>query len=276
MGMEYHEIAPGVEIPKIGLGTWGMGGKQIEDRRWDEETITAIRVAIDLGLTHIDTAEYYGAGHCEELVGEAIQPCDRKSLFLTTKVCRTNLHHDDLLKSMKKSLQRLKQDYVDLYLIHWPNHQIPLKETMQALEKCVTEGYTKYIGVSNFSANLIQEAQLHLKDNYLVANQIEYSLLDQKPRTDLLSYLQETNRTLIAYSPLGKGLLTKIDNKTLTEIATKYDKTKTQTALNWLISQENVVAIPKSRNPIHLMEFMDSTNWRLKLEDMMELTSSFQ
>ena len=213
--MEYHEIAPGVEIPKIGLGTWGMGGKQIEDRRWDEETVTAIRLAIDLGLTHIDTAEYYGAGHCEELVGEAIQSCSRESLFLTTKVWRTNLHHDDLLKSMKKSLQRLQQDYVDLYLIHWPNHQISLKETMQALEKCVTEGYTKYIGVSNFSASLIQEAQLLLNDNYLVANQIEYSLLDQKPRTDLLPYLQETNRTLIAYSPLAKGLLTKIDNKVL-------------------------------------------------------------
>jgi len=274
--MEYHEIVPGVEIPKIGLGTWGMGGKQIEDKRWDEETITAIKMAIDLGLTHIDTAEYYGAGHCEELVGEAIQPYDRESLFITTKVWRTNLHHDNLLKSMKNSLRRLDQDYVELYLIHWPNYKIPLKETMQALEHCIKEGYTKYIGVSNFSSSLIQEAQSYLKDNYLVANQTEYSLLDQKPRTDLLPYLQETNRTMIAYSPLAKGLLTKIDTKTLSNTAKKYNKTKTQIALNWLISQENVVAIPKSSNPIHLMEFMDSTSWRLKIEDMMELTSSFQ
>lgn len=273
--MEYHEIALGVEIPKIGLGTWGMGGKQIEDRKWDEETITAIRLAIDLGLTHIDTAEYYGAGHCEELVGEAIQSYDRDSLFVTTKVWRTNLHYDDLLKSMKASLHRLKQDYVDLYLIHWPNYQIPLKETMQALEECVTEGYTKYIGVSNFSSNLMQEAQSYLKDNYLVANQVEFSLLDQKPRTNLLPYLRETNRTLIAYSPLGKGILPKLEHKKLTEISTKYEKTKTQIALNWVVSQENVVAIPKSSNPIHLMEFMDSMNWRLKLEDIMELTSSF-
>jgi diketogulonate reductase-like aldo/keto reductase len=274
--LEYYEIAPGVEIPKIGLGTWGMGGKQIEDRKWDEETITAIRLAIDLGLTHIDTAEYYGAGHCEELVGEAIQSYARDSLFVTTKVWRANLHYDDLLKSMKASLHRLKQDYVDLYLIHWPNYQIPLKETMQALEECVTEGYTKYIGVSNFSSNLMQEAQSYLKDNYLVANQGEFSLLDQKPRTNLLPYLRETNRTLIAYSPLGKGILPKLEQKKLTEISTKYEKTKTQIALNWVVSQENVVAIPKSSNPIHLMEFMDSMNWRLKLEDIMELTSSFQ
>jgi diketogulonate reductase-like aldo/keto reductase len=141
--MQYHEIASGTQIPKIGLGTWGMGGKQIEDKRWDEETITAIRMAIDLGLTHIDTAEYYGAGHCEELVGQAIEPYSRDDIYITTKVWRTNLHHDDLINSMKASLQRLQLDYVDLYLIHWPNYRIPIKETMQALEHCAQEGYTR-------------------------------------------------------------------------------------------------------------------------------------
>jgi diketogulonate reductase-like aldo/keto reductase len=273
--MEYHEIAPGVEIPKIGLGTWGMGGRQIEDRRWDEETLIAIRMAIDLGLTHIDTAEYYGAGHSEELVGEAIEPYPRDSLFITTKVWQTNLHYDDLIKSMKASLRRLKQDYVDLYLIHWPNYQIPLKETIQALEHCASQGYTKYIGVSNFSVSLIQEAQSYLRENYLVANQAELSLLEQKPRKNLLPYLQETNRTLIAYRPLGKGTLSNLDNKVLSDIATKYDKSKTQVALNWVISHENVVTIPKSSNPIHLMEFMDAVGWKLNIEDMMELTNSF-
>jgi diketogulonate reductase-like aldo/keto reductase len=273
--LEYHEIAPGVEIPKIGLGTWGMGGKQIEDRRWDEETIIAIRMAIDLGILHIDTAEIYGAGHCEELIGEAIQSYNRDSLFITTKVWRTNLNYENLLKSMKASLRRLKQDYVDLYLIHWPNYQIPLKETMQALEQCAIEGYTQYIGVSNFSANLTQEAQTHLKEHYIVANQAEFSLLDQKSRTNLLPYLRETNRTLIAYSPLGRGILPKLDNKNLKEISEKYRKTPTQVALNWVISQENIVAIPKSRNPIHLLEFMDSVDWRLKIEDSIILSQSF-
>ncbi len=273
--MEYHEIAPKAKIPKIGLGTWGMGGRQIEDRSWDDETIVAIRMAIDLGLTHIDTAEYYGAGHCEELVGEAIEPYSRDSLFLTTKVWQTNLHYDDLIKSMRASLERLKIDYVDLYLIHWPNYQIPLKETMQALEHCVTEGYTKHIGVSNFSVSLIQEAQSHLRDNYLIADQVELSLLEQKPRKNLLPYLQETNRTLIAYRPLGKGTLSNLDHSKLSEIAEKYKKTKTQVALNWVISHENVVTIPKSTNPLHLMEFMDAVDWKMKTEDMMELTNSF-
>lgn len=273
--MEYHEIAPGEKIPKIGIGTWGMGGKQIEDHRWDTENITVIRMAIDLGLTHIDTAEYYGAGHCEELVGEAIESYNRESLFITTKVWRTNLHHDNLIKSMRASLRRLNQDYVDLYLIHWPNYQIPIKETMEALEQCAQEGYTRYIGVSNFSANLIQEAQTHLKEHYLIANQTEYSLLEQKPKTNLLPYLRETKRTLIAYSPLARGILPNYENQKLAELAKKYEKSKTQVALNWLTSQQNVVTIPKSSNPIHILEFMDSTGWAMKHEDRIELANSF-
>lgn len=273
--MEYHDIAPGIEIPKIGLGTWGMGGRQIEDRRWDKENIIAIKMAIDLGLTHIDTAEYYGAGHTEELVGEAVESYDRDSLFITSKVWHTNLQYDDIIRSMKSSLRRLKLDYVDLYLIHWPNPQVPLKETIQGLEYCAKEGYTRFIGVSNFSQELIKEAQSYLKEYYLVADQVEFSLLDQKPRNFLLPYLRETNRTLIAYSPLGRGVLPGLDHKFLSEIASKYDKSKAQVALNWVISHENVVAIPKSSNPIHLMEFMDAVDWKMKSDDFIELANSF-
>jgi diketogulonate reductase-like aldo/keto reductase len=232
-------------------------------------------MAIDLGLTHIDTAEYYGAGHCEELIGDAIQTYPRDSLFITTKVWRTNLSHDRLSKSVRASLKRLKLDFVDLYLIHWPNYQIPLKETIQALEHCVNEGYTKYIGVSNFSAHLIQKAQSFLKENYLIANQAEFSLLDQKPKINLLPYLCETNRTLIAYSPLARGILPTYKHKLLTEISEKYGKSQVQVALNWVISHENVAAIPKSRNPIHLMEFMDSIGWEMELKDKTELSTSF-
>ena len=252
-----------------------MGGKQIEDRRWDEEHVMAIKMAIDLGLTHIDTAEYYGAGHCEELVGEAIQFYPRDSIFLTTKVWRTHLHYEDLIKSMKASLRRLGQDYVDLFLVHWPNYTVPLEETMRALEECVKEGYTRFIGVSNYSANLLHEAQSLLEDNYLVANQVEFSLLEQKPRTNLSPYMQETERTLIAYSPLGRGILPNLNREALSSIAEKYDKTRAQVALNWVINHENVVAVPKSSNPIHLMEFMDSMGWEMNLEDRMTLSSSF-
>ncbi|MCW4051128.1 MAG: aldo/keto reductase [Candidatus Bathyarchaeota archaeon] len=273
--MSQHEIAPGVVIPVIGLGTWGMGGRQIEDHRWDKENITAIRMAIELGITHIDTAEYYGAGHAEELVGEAIEPYNRDELFITTKVWRTNLHFDDFIKSTRQSLKRLNLDYVDLLLIHWPNREIPLEETMSALEHCAEEGFTRYIGVSNFDCSLMHQAQCYLKEHHLVANQVEYSLMDQKPRHDLLPYIGDNDSTLIAYSPLAKGRLARKGSTVLDQIAEKYQKSPAQVALNWLIAQENVVAIPKSSNPIHILELMGAVDWELSLEDSLSLADSF-
>src|SRR4030065_14028 len=118
--MEYRELTKGISIPILGLGTWGMGGRETPDKVWDRETITAIRMAVELGLTHIDTAEYYGAGHAEELVGEAIEGWDREKLFITSKVWHNPLHREDLLRSIKASLKRLSVDRVDLYLVHWP------------------------------------------------------------------------------------------------------------------------------------------------------------
>jgi diketogulonate reductase-like aldo/keto reductase len=226
-------------------------------------------------MTHIDTAEHYGAGHAEELVGEAIESYERSDLFVTTKVWRTNLHEDDLIRSMKGSLKRLGLDYVDMYLVHWPNPQVPLKETMSALERCVREGWTRFIGVSNFDWNLVKEAQGYLKDHRLVANQVEYSLRDQKPKTNLLPYMQEDDMTLIAYRPLGRGSLLQNDNKVLVEIAEKYKKSLAQVALNWLITQENVVAIPKSSNPIHLLDIMGAVGWEMSIEDSLTLSDSF-
>jgi diketogulonate reductase-like aldo/keto reductase len=273
--MKYMEIAPGEEIPVLGLGTWTMGGRQVEDHTWDEENIQAIRVAIELGLTHIDTAEHYGAGHAEELVGKAIEPYDRDELFITTKVWRTNLHYDDVIQSMKGSLKRLGLEYVDLFLQHWPNPRVPLNETMRALEHCAVEGYTRYIGVSNFSEELMREAQGYLEDHSLVANQVEYSLTDQKPNMNLLPYMQNHNKLLVAYTPLAKGKLAKPGYQTLDKMAEKYDKSQAQIALNWLITQENVVAIPKSSNPVHLLDIAGAIEFELSEADALILADSF-
>jgi diketogulonate reductase-like aldo/keto reductase len=252
-----------------------MGGRQIEDHRWDDEQVTAIRMAIELGFTHIDTAEYYGAGHAEELVGEAAEHYERSSLFITTKVWWTNLRRGDFLNSVRGSLRRLNMDYVDLLLVHWPNPEIPLRETMAALESCSEEGYTRHIGVSNFSWGLMLEAQGYLKDSSLVANQVEYSLVDQKPKISLLPYMQREGKTLIAYSPLGRGILARPGSRVLDEVAERYDKTRTQVALNWLVTQENVVAIPKSSNPVHLLDIAGAVGWRLKLDDAITLADAF-
>jgi len=273
--MEYKEFAEGARIPVLGLGTWGVGGRQEADPSRDDEEVEALRLGIDLGVTHIDTAEYYAAGHSEEIVGRAIEPYDRGDLFITTKVWHNHLHYDDLVASMKASLGRLALDYVDLYLIHWPNPKVPLEETMRALEHCADEGYTRYIGVSNFPAPLLAEAQAHLRERRLIADQVEYSLRKQKPRTELLPHCREHGVALVAYTPLAKGFLAKKRNKTLDELAEKYGKTRAQVSLNWLISQENVLAIPKASNTDHLRDNVGALGWRLSEEDWSRLTKDF-
>ncbi|MFP3950775.1 MAG: aldo/keto reductase [Candidatus Bathyarchaeia archaeon] len=265
-----------MSIPVLGLGTWGMGGRSSPDYTNDDEEIEAIRYALDLGMTHIDTAEYYGGGHAEELVGKAIQGYRREDVFITTKVWRTNLEYDDLISSMKGSLKRLDLDYVDLYLIHWPNPEVPLEETMNALERCSEEGWTRLIGVSNFSKELMREAQSYLREARLIADQVEYSLMEQSPRTELLSYLKDVNSTLIAYRPIARGELAKPGYDALDDVAERYDKTQAQIALNWLKSQENVIAIPKSSDKAHIREITGSVGWSLSEDDRTKLENYFK
>ena len=273
--MEYKEIAKGVRIPVLGLGTWGMGGRESADSSRDEETVTAIRMALELGMTHIDTAECYGDGHAEELVGEAIRDREREELFITSKVWHNHLHRDNLLRSIKASLKRLGVDSVDLYLVHWPNPEVPLRETMEAMEECVKQGYTRFIGVSNFSTQLMEEAQGYLKEAKLVANQVQFSLLDQKPRMELLPTCRKMGVSLIAYRPLERGAILQASNRVMDEIAEARGKTRVQVALNWLIAQDGVFTVPKSTNPIHLMEFMGALGWRLTEEEWRRLSSAY-
>jgi diketogulonate reductase-like aldo/keto reductase len=274
--MEFRELTKGVNIPILGLGTWGMGGRETPDKVRDSETVTAIRMAVELGLTHIDTAEYYGAGHAEELVGEAIEGMDRGKLFITSKVWHNHLHRDDLLRSIRASLKRLGSDYVDLYLIHWPNPDVSLKETMGAMEECLREGHTRFIGVSNFSAQLMEEAQNLLRETKLVANQVQYSLLDQKPRMELLPTCRRMGVSLIAYRPLERGAILQTQNVVMDEIAKAHSKTRVQVALNWLIAQDNIFTIPKSTNPIHIMEFMGALDWRLTPDEWSRLAEAYR
>jgi diketogulonate reductase-like aldo/keto reductase len=274
--LEFKEIADGKNIAVLGLGTWRIGGAQQANHVKDEEEISTLRKGIEHGMTHIDTAEMYGGGHCEEVIGRAVEPFDRNDLFITTKVWHNHLKFDDLVKSIKASLNRLRQDYIDLYLIHWPNPEIPLLETMRALEYCVEEGYTRFIGVSNFPLNLLRKAQSFLKEERLVANQVKYSLIDQEPIKNLIPYCVENDVTLIAYSPLSKGVLARPGNPILDELTKKYGKSQAQISLNWLISQQNVVTIPKASNLEHLVDNLGAIGWKMNKEDQLKLALSFR
>jgi len=279
--MEFKELCDDVKIPVLGTGTWKIGGGLTADRTRDKEEVLAIKTAIRLGMTHIDTAELYGNGHTEELVGEAVQEFDREKLFITTKVKSENLRYSDLISAAKRSLKRLRTSCIDLYLIHGPNPSIPIEETMKAMDYLVEKKLARFIGVSNFSVEQIKEAQRHSK-NKIVANQIEYNLLTRNRgqftndmELKIIPYCQKNGIMVIAYRPLAKGELAKPGIKLLDELAEKYGKTQAQVVLNWLISKPNIVAIPKAVKIEHIRENLGAIGWRLSEEDMRKLDYTF-
>jgi diketogulonate reductase-like aldo/keto reductase len=281
--LEYKVLSKGVKIPVLGVGTWGLGGKHSADYSDDEKSVNAIQCAIDLGMTHVDTAEYYGAGHAEELVGKAIKQFNRDDLFLTTKVYRTHLRYADVFSSIKRSLRRLSTDYVDLFLVHWPDPEVPIGETMNALEACVDEGYTRFIGVSNFSASLFEEAQCQLRKHQLVANQLYYNLarVGKSYRNglsveDVISLCEAKDIMLIAWSPLEEGKLARPGFSSLDKMVSKYHKTQAQVALNWLISNKKIITIPKASNIDHIRENVGAVGWKLDDGDFIELREAFR
>ena len=270
-----------ITIPVIGLGTWTIGGGDEADTTYDDEDISAIRAAIKLGITHIDTAESYAHGHTEELVGRAIGGFDRKSLFITSKVSPEHLGYDDLLASAKGSLQRLNTDYIDLYLIHAPNPDIPVQETMKAMDFLAEQKLIRCMGVSNFSVEQIKEAQKYTK-NKIVANQIEYNLLvrdkgrvTENMESKIIPYCQENNILIIAWRPLARGKLAKPGFKILDELADKYHKTQAQIAIHWLISKKGIVAVSKSTKVEHLEKNLGALGWKLRQEDIDRLNNDF-
>jgi diketogulonate reductase-like aldo/keto reductase len=264
----------GEKIAAIGLGTWGIGGGMMPNYSADKQAIEAIRHAVKLGMNHIDTAEIYGGGHAEELVGEAIKEFARDDIFIASKVWHTNLRYDDVLRACERSLKRLQTSYIDLYYIHRPNPSIPLSETMRALERLYDEGKIRYIGVSNFSASLVEEARSCLSHADIVADQVEYSLYERSIERDLMPYCLREGITIVAYSPLGQGKLARElhDGRSrrariLMEIAERYSKTPIQVALNWVIWHEHVITIPKSIRREHLEENAEAAGWKLDEKD---------
>jgi len=267
--MEYKELGKtGEKVSAIGLGTWGLGGFYTAEYSKDKEVINLIRYAIELGINFIDTAEMYGAGHSEELVGEAVKGI-RDKVFIATKVLPTNFKYDDVLKACERSLRRLQTTYIDLYQLHWPNPNIPIKETMKAMEKLVDLGKVRYIGISNYDLEGMIECIEAMSKYEIVSNQLEYSILERDIEKDILPFCQKNKITVIAYSPLAQGriFVHRISN-ILKEIGKKYNKTVAQVALNWLISKENVIAIPKASTKEKILENVNSCGWRLNEKDI--------
>lgn len=279
--MEFKNLTDTIAVPVIGLGTWTIGGGDLADTTHDNEDVSAIETAIKLGITHIDTAEAYAQGHTEELIGRAIRGYDRKSLFITSKVSPEHLGYDNLIASAKGSLQRLHTDYIDLYLIHAPNPDIPMQETMKAMDFLIEQKLIRCMGVSNFAVEQMKEAQKYTK-NKIAANQIQYNLLVRNKgrvtndmESKIIPYCQENNILIIAWRPLAKGELAKPGFKIVDDLAKKYNKSQSQIAINWLISKKGIVVITKSTKIEHLKQNLGAIGWRLRQEDIDRLNNEF-
>ncbi|HLI46299.1 MAG TPA: aldo/keto reductase [Geobacterales bacterium] len=265
----YKELGRTKEkIPAIGLGTYGLGGYSFTDKSSDKEAIELIRFAVEHGMNFIDTAEMYGAGHSEELVGEAIKGL-REKVFIATKVSPSHFRYDDVIRSCDASLKRLKTSYIDLYQLHWPNPSVPIQETMKAMEFLAKDGKIRYIGVSNFSVEETIEAQKVLSKYELVSNQVEYSVLEREIEKELLGYCEKAKISVIAYSPLARGAIFRgKTSNVLAKIAEKHDATIAQVALAWLIRNPIVFAIPKTSKKERVLEFIGSYEINLDLKDL--------
>ena len=250
-GMDYVE-AKGARIPIIGFGTLRIGDSCAE----------AVRCAIEAGYAHIDTAWKYGN---EVEVGEGIAAAGRprEDLFVTTKVTHERIQPGELQKSAQESLDNLKLDYVDLFLIHWPNPDVPLSECIPALLDVRERGMTRHVGVANFMSTMLDEAQA-IADGSLVCNQIEYHPFCQQPK--VRASTARHGMALAGYCPLQRGKLP--DHPVFTELAAKKNKTPSQIALRWAIQQNGVIPLPKATTEAHIRENIAIFDFNLDDQDM--------
>ncbi len=257
----------GTYLPAVGIGTWGMGGKFEADRSNDDEAVQAIIEAVKLGMTHIDTAEFYGNGHTEEIVGKALKHLKREDVFITSKIWPTHLNYHDAFNSIETTLRKLGTDHVDLYLIHWPPTETTVEESMEIMNSILERGYTRYIGVSNFS---IQEMKKAIKSSKapIVCNQIKYNVEDRSAEeSGLIDYCKSNGISVVAYSPLNRMEISETTKEKLKTIARNHNATMVQIALAWLISKD-VFVIPKSIDKSHLVENARAGEITLSKADM--------
>jgi diketogulonate reductase-like aldo/keto reductase len=274
--LEQKSAHNGFELPALSLGTWMLGGTTEPDPSRDlQAEIQSIRQALDKGITCIDTAELYAGGLCETLVGEAIKNYSRKNLQIISKVRQENLSFTGVLQAAENSLERLKTDYLDVYLVHIPNLDIPLRETMRAMKELRQNGKIKNYGMSNASVQTLKEAEQHFGEKP-VLNQVHYNLICREPEvSNLLSYCQQQGIILMAWRPIEKGALCSPEESLLRKLSAEYRKTPAQIAINWLISQPMVCTLSTMRNVAHLEENLGALGWQMHSRDIEDLRKNY-
>jgi len=253
MNVPTKTLPSGDELPQLGFGTWNL----------DDETATdAVRTALDAGYTHVDTAEGY---HNEAAIGDALADYDRDDYFLTSKVLPKHLDYESVIASCEASLDRLGVDALDLYLIHWPNPAISVRETLSAMATLQDRGLARNVGVSNFSAYQLSCAQ-HVADVPIAVNQIEFHPWFQRPAR--VDYCHETDVAVEAAAPLARTEV--LDDEVVRELATAYDRPPAAVVLKWAI-ERGITVIPKSSNPDHIRANAALFDWEMDAADLARL-----
>jgi len=243
--MRHVTLPDGTHVPVLGQGTWNMAERA--DARLEE--IAALRDGVELGLTLIDTAEMYADGRSEELVGEAIAG-SRDRIFLVTKAYPHHAGRDTLPRACEASLRRLGTDTIDLYLLHWRG-RVPLGETVEAMEALVQRGLIARWGVSNLDTDDMDEL-VAAGGERCATDQILYNLTRRAPEHDLIPWLAARHIPVMAYSPVEQGRL--LDHAALLDVAEARGATPAQVALAWLLTRDQVIAIPKAGTRAHVAE----------------------
>ncbi len=292
-----------LKVSRIGLGTLAFGHptKGIQNK---EEIFKCLNFALDNGINLIDTAEEYSQGLTEKYIGEVIKKRgDRQNLILVTKVSYNHLSFQDVIKAANQSLKRLQTDYIDLYLIHWPNCYFPISETIKAMEKLLMEEKIRYIGVSNYPNALVQEAMDNLETGEIIANELEYNLINQHIEKEIIPFLRQKKIIILAYYPLLSGFLsTNYDEnttfpendfrhhwelfkhkenfirsqklfETMRQLAKSYDVTPAEVAINWLLKDKDIIPIPGVKKKSHIESNIHATQWHLTNDEISQLTT---
>jgi diketogulonate reductase-like aldo/keto reductase len=260
------DLPSGQTMPVLGQGTWYLGERPA--RRRDE--MAALRTGLDLGMTMIDTAEMYGDGAAEELVGEAIAG-RRAEVFLVDKVLPANASRHGTVQACHRSLRRLGVDHIDLYLLHWRG-RYPLAETIASFADLVDAGDIGQWGVSNFDVSDMAEL-VEAGGDSCATDQILYNLTRRGPEYDLLPWLRERRIPVMAYSPIEQGRL--LGHPGIAQVADRHGATPAQVALAWLLRQEMVAAIPRSSDPDHTRENARARDLQLSEQDLAVLDAVF-
>jgi diketogulonate reductase-like aldo/keto reductase len=259
------------DVPIVGQGTWNIPLRG--DRA--EEAKRAIRRGIELGMVHIDTAEMYGDGGSERLVGEAIRGLPREQLFLASKVLPSNATYEGTLRACEATLKRMHVEYLDCFLLHWRGN-VPLGETMRALEKLVADGKTRALGVSNFEVDDLEEARAALEHEPIACNQVLYHLGERTVEQHELPYCREHGIAVVGYTPFGRGDWT--DGRgahALDEIARKHGATPRQVILAFLTRDPIAFVIPKASSIAHVEENAGGGELRLDDADVAAIDAAF-